>query len=166
MIGAWKSWWWAFCVAAVILSSCATAPPLVLQTIGPDPQFGSRGKEGALQVFTATQTVPVGGMDYYPHTGYRIYTPEGKFFRYVRNNAGVTDQSPTAVKLPVGNYYLTAMSEGFGVVKVPFQVKGSQMTFIVLDNSRLQDLAGAKDDQVVRMPNNRVAGWRAALSGD
>src|SRR5262245_9385404 len=119
----------ALTVALLLLNSCATTnPPMTLDPIGPAPALGSYGKEGILQVFTATTVVNDGGISYYPHTGYRIYEPGGNFLKYVRNSQGPSDQTPQAVQLPAGEYLIIAKSEGYGVVKVPVVVKGSQVT--------------------------------------
>ena len=131
------------------------------EAIGPTPGARSYGKEGMLQVFSSTTQVDDGGISYFPHTSYRIYSSDGSFAKYVRNHTTSTDQRPEIVKLPMGNYSVTATSEGMGVVKVPVVIKGSQLTAVYLDRSRMREAKGADEEQLVHFPNGNVVGWKA-----
>jgi hypothetical protein len=61
----------------------------------------------------------------------------------------------------MGNYSVTATSEGMGVVKVPVVIKGSQLTAVYLDRSRMREAKGADEEQLVHFPNGNVVGWKA-----
>lgn len=149
--------------AAIGLAAC-TAPhqPLLLAAVGPAPGARSRGPEGTLQVFSQTTPFNDGGIVFYPHSEYRIYQPDGAFLKFVRNHTLKSDQRPELVNLPVGEYYLVALSEGFGPVRVPFVIKGGQVTVVTLDSARHRSIKGAPNDQVVSLPNGAVVGWRAS----
>jgi hypothetical protein len=152
-------------IAGLLLCSCATtAPPIVLDAIGPAPGSHSHGKEGALQVFSSTTEVNDGGIAYFPHTSYRIYSADGRFVKFVRNHSNATDQRAETVVLPVGNYSVTATSEGLGVVKVPVAIRGAQLTAVYLDRTRMREAEGAPDSQLVLFPGGKAVGWRAGLT--
>ena len=144
------------------LCSCVTySPYAVPEAVGPPPGARSYGKQGFLQVYSSTAVVNDGGIQYLPHTSYRIYSTNGTFVKYVRNHTTPTDQRPEAVGLPVGNYSVTANSEGMGIVKVPVAISGSQLTAVYLDRSQPKEAEGADQKQLVRFPNGKVIGWRA-----
>src|SRR5262245_65856114 len=118
-------WSTIFAALVLFLNSCATdQQAFVLSAVGPQPGLISHGKEGILQVFTATITRNDGGTPYYPHSSYRIYTPDGTFVRFVRNHTTSSDQRPEPVPLTTGDYYIIALSVGCGVVKVHVVLKG------------------------------------------
>jgi hypothetical protein len=149
---------------ALVLSSCATTDqPYALAAVGPPPGLISHGKEGTLQVFTATSTRNDGGTFYYPHSAYRIYELNGNFVRFVRNHAGTTDQRPEPVGLSAGDYYIIAKSEGCGVVKLPIVIKGSQLTVIYLDQTVMREAKAAHINEVVTFPNGHIVGWKAEI---
>jgi len=151
-------------LVACFLCSCAsTGPYLMSEAIGPSPGVRSRGKEGMLQVFSGTTEVNDGGIQYYPHTSYRVYSTNGSFIKYVRNHTTPTDQRPDNLELPVGDYSVTAISEGMGVVKVPVTISGSQITSVYLDRSRMKEAEGADEKQLVRFPNGKFVGWKASV---
>jgi len=142
--------------------SCVTHSPYVVpEAVGPPPGARSYGKEGMLQVYSRTAAVNDGGIQYLPHTNYRIYSTNGSFVKYVRNHTTPTDQKPEMVGLPVGNYSVTATSEGMGVVRVPVTISGSQLTAVHLDCSQMKEAEGADEKQLVRFPNGTVVGWKA-----
>ena len=116
-----------------------------------------------LQVFSGTTEVNDGGIHYYPHTSYRVYSTNGSFIKFVRNHTTPTDQRPTMVELSVGDYSVTALSEGMGVVKVPVTISGSQVTSVYLERSRMKEAEGADEKQLVRFPNGKVVGWKASV---
>ncbi|HYG34723.1 MAG TPA: hypothetical protein VEC99_08065 [Clostridia bacterium] len=146
----------------LLLCSCATTDQtLVLAPVGPPPKSASHGKEGYLQVFSATTPVNDGGIQYLPHSSYRIYRPDGQFVKAVRNHMTQSDQAPQRVVLPAGEYYVVAAAEGFGVVKVPVLIKGAQLTLIYLDQTEPKDLRVADEKLLVHLPNGRIVGWRS-----
>jgi hypothetical protein len=147
---------------AFFFCSCVTYSPYVVpEAVGPPPGAHSYGKEGVLRVYSSTAVVNDGGIQYLPHTSYRVYSTDGSFVKHVRNRTTATDQRPEMVKLPVGNYSVTATSEGMGVVKIPVTISGSQLTAVYLDGSQVKETEGAEEKQLVRFPNGKVVGWRA-----
>jgi hypothetical protein len=149
-------------LVALFVCSCVTSGPYIMpEAVGPAPGVRSYGKEGMLQVFSRTVEFNDGGIQYLPHTSYRIYSTNGSFIKYVRNHTTLTDQRPEMVRLPVGGYSVTAISEGMGVVKVPVIISGSQITAVRLDNSRMKEAEGADEKQLIHFPNGSIAGWKA-----
>jgi hypothetical protein len=151
-----------FALAALFLCSCATTGPYVVsEAVGPAPGFRSYGKEGMLQVFTVTTQVNDGGISYFPHTSYRLYSTNGSFLKYIRNHSSATDQRPEMVKLPAGDYAVTATSDVMGVVKVPVAIRGSQITIVCLERGQMKEFRGADEQKLVRFPNGKIVGWKA-----
>ena len=152
-------------LVVLFLASCATGGVYVLpEVVGPAPGAHGYGKEGMLQVYSRTTEFNDGGIRYYPHTSYRIYSTNGSFVKYVRNHTTSTDQRPATVRLPVGNYSVTALSEVMGVVKVPVTISGAQVTAVYLDSSRRKELQGADEKQLVHFPNGKIVGWKVQAS--
>ena len=63
-----------------------------------------RVEVGMLVVYTETFPVLDGGIFYYPHRGYSIFTPRGELVKRVRNHRGRNDERPTRVELAPGSY--------------------------------------------------------------
>ncbi len=61
---------------------------------------------GSLVVFTPTYAVEDGGIFYYPHLPYEIYTSDRKLVRRVSNQLSLNDETPTRVQLPPGSYII------------------------------------------------------------
>src|SRR5690242_14109354 len=121
--------------ATALLAACSSTP-VVLAPIGPGATGGTASfGEGTLKVYTATQAHEIGeDTYYYPHTGYFIYSKDGKLLRYVANHVGYMDDAPTTVTLPVGEYTLRAKAEGCGRVTVPVGICASQLTRVDLES--------------------------------
>jgi hypothetical protein len=165
--GALWSWTWLILMPVIALSLCSCAlnsPPVVLGAVGPGPKARSYGNEGMLQVFTSTVEFNDGGVRYYPHTAYRIYSEKGDFIKYVRNHTAGWDQRAEVVNLPAGNYLVKAISEGLGAVRVPVVVKGTQLTAVYLDRTPMREVQGEDESQFVRFPGGKIVGWRAELT--
>jgi len=152
--------------AVVLLSGCASPSQtsLVLAPIGPvsSARTGPFGEEtGSLRVFSATEHRVDGGIDFYPHSPYTIYTPEGKRVRGVQNHIGSADQRPMTVHLPPGRYVVYARAEGHGRVTVPVVIVASRMTVVCLEGKGLAEAGELPSTEVVRLPDGRAAGRRA-----
>lgn len=149
-------------VVVSLVAGCSTTP-LVLAPVGPAPPgTGATAGDGHLVVYTATETHRFGdGVSYYPHTGYHIYTPDGKLWKYVRNHSGSTDQSPAIVTLPRGKYSLLAEAENCGRVTVPVVIEPRRTTEVHLETWGRSKSPVADEASVVRLPNGYVVGWRA-----
>jgi len=63
-------------------------------------------KTGTLIVFTLTSPIEDGGVYYYPHLPYEIYSTDGELIKNVNNSLGPNDESPAQVDLDPGNYLI------------------------------------------------------------
>ena len=66
---------------------------------------------GFLIVYSATDAFDDGGVAYYAHSSYAIFTTDGKLFKKVENHISRSDEIPEVVALPVGSYVIEARSE-------------------------------------------------------
>ena len=89
--------------------------------------------QGYLKVYTATDEFDDGGVPYYAHSSYTIYTTDGKVFKNVENHISRSDEIPEVVALPAGSYMVEARSERDGYVRVPVVIKAGQRTIVDLD---------------------------------
>lgn len=89
--------------------------------------------QGYLKVYTATDEFDDGGVLYYAHTSYTIYTTDRKVFKNVENHISRSDEIPELVALPAGAYIIEARSERDGYVRVPVVVKAGQRTIVDLN---------------------------------
>ena len=89
--------------------------------------------QGYLKVYTATDEVDDGGVLYYAHSSYTIYTTDRKVFKNVENHISRSDEIPELVALPAGAYMIEARSERDGYVRVPVVIKAGQRTIVDLD---------------------------------
>ena len=89
--------------------------------------------QGYLKVYSATDKFDDGGVQYYAHSSYAIYTNDGKLVKNVENHISRSDEIPEIVSLPVGSYTVIARSEKDGYVRVPIVIKEGQRTILDLD---------------------------------
>ena len=89
--------------------------------------------QGSLKVYSATDEFDDGGVPYYAHSSYAIYTTDGKLFKNVENHISRSDEIPEVVALPAGSYTVSARSEKQGYVRVPVLIKAGQRTILDLD---------------------------------
>jgi hypothetical protein len=154
--------------AVILLCGCVSdSRRLVLDPIGPESGgragLGAAGR-GYLRVFSSTERHDDGGILYYVHTPYSIYTPAGEHVRGVANSSGYTDQQAATVELPAGNYLVYAQSERFGQVKVPVQIVGGRLTVVHLEGTGMPFTENMTGAELVRLPDGLVAGRRAELN--
>lgn len=114
---------------------------------------------GMLTAYTGTDTYDSGQVDYYPHTGYRIFHANGSFYRYVKNHTSQTDEMPYRIILPVGKYYVLAESENHGRVKTLISIDPGQWTIVRLDSPTRKGKI-PPDVDVIRLADGTVAGWQ------
>lgn len=116
---------------------------------------------GYLKVYTATEDHNDGHIHYYPHTGYTVYSEDGKtVVTKVRNAIGIHDEDPSLVQLP-GKYVVLGEVENGGMVKVAVVIQPGQLTKVDLGSDwKQRTLAGNAADWV-RLPNGQIVGWRA-----
>jgi hypothetical protein len=89
--------------------------------------------QGYLKVYSGTEQFQDGGLWYYAHSSYAIYTVDGKLFKRVENHISPSDEVPEIVSLPVGSYLVEARSEKDGYVRIPITIKEGRRTSLDLD---------------------------------
>lgn len=154
--------------AVSLLAGCSTAP-MVSGRVGPVPA-GNAGanlaSEGSLIVRSETLTIEDGDNSFYhPHTGYRIYTESGKFWKRILNHTGDTDEMAKVVRLPSGNYNVHADSD-FGAVVVPVEIVAGRTTVVNLDTAGEHYSPNTNNTSLVWLPTGSSTayypiGWRA-----
>ena len=103
---------------------------------------------GYLEVYAATDEFDDGGVPYYAHSSYAIYTTDGKVFKNVENHISRSDEVPEIVTLPVGSYIVEARSDRDGYVRVAVVIKAGHRTTLNLEvgqQDTLTHLARTKD---------------------
>jgi len=103
--------------------------------------------QGSLVVYSATDQFDDGGLFYYAHSSYSIYTTDGKFFKNVENHISRNDEIPTTVTLPIGSYIIEARSESRGYVRLPVVITAGRRTVLDPDkgaNGHTETLARTK----------------------
>ena len=98
------------------------------------PDHGTRLAEGYLLVYSATDEVSDGDLQFNPHSSYLIYTLDGKLFKSVENHMSRSDEIPDIVRLPAGSYIVDARSTNNGYVRVRVVIKPSRQTVLNLDD--------------------------------
>jgi hypothetical protein len=148
--------------ALLLVPGCAThASRLVLDPVGPGIEDSGIAATGYLQVFTATETMSDRGFFFYPYSGYNIYRPDGAHYQFVPNHRSNLDPVPTLVSLESGEYKIVARGEGTGLITVPVLIVAGEQTDVYLRRPGMPKAKLAQSDNVVRLPDGRVAGWRA-----
>jgi hypothetical protein len=180
-----------FIATMLTVPGCASSPRgTLLETVGPDPNgVAQAAKDGFLRVYSALQLAPVNvemedsisKLEFSPedgfmkkevlhttaHSGYSIYTTDGKQLKYVPNSKGMNDSNPTTVELPAGCYLVEADTEEYDSflhpVVVPVLVKSGLITVVHLDGAWSYSSAPS-GSAAVKFPNGHVIGWRASDS--
>ena len=169
----------------VLAAGCASNPRLAsLPPVGPEP--GSRSgpsRQGALEVYSARPLADqdVNMREYFwddylasnefprtpAHTGYAIYTGDGRFLQAVANASNPDDAQPTRVTLPPGLYQIQAQARGHDpqpvTVRVPVLIRPGQTTSVHLEGN-WQPPGSFTERDVVRLPNGDIVGWNAGHS--
>lgn len=118
------------CLVAMV--PLRASQPVELPAVGPSTEHEGV-MCGYLEVYTPTQEHQWGeGSTYYPHTGYRLLTKDGKELKWVSNHQTDIDEDPEKVELAPGNYFITAQSDKYGMVRVPVIIKLAQTTVVRL----------------------------------
>ena len=122
--------------------------------LSPDPvrpsglDYRTEAPLGYLEVYSATDEFDDGGVPYYAHSSYAIYTTDGKVFKNVENHISRSDEVPEIVTLPVGPYIVEARSDRDGYVRVAVVIKAGRRTTLNLEvgqQDTLTRLARTKD---------------------
>jgi len=149
------------------LVGCASTP-IMLDSVGPAPakSAAEHVPTGYLRVYTATDAHAIAeNTYYYTHTGYRIYTADGKLWKYVANHNGDMDESVANVRIPAGNYQISAQSEAYNLVCVPVVIHGAQTTEVHL-GTHWQALSNALPNELVYLPGRHPypVGWKSSMT--
>jgi hypothetical protein len=110
--------------------------PLFPGAVRPGLDYRDELPQGYLTVYLATDQFDDGGVLYYAHTSYSIYTTDGKLFKNVENHISRSDEIPALVTLPAGSYTIEARSESRGYIRVPIVITAGRRT--VLDPDKEQ----------------------------
>lgn len=122
--------------ALATMTGCASNQKVtLLAPVGPDSgRVPGTKTPGYLVVYTDTESPIINDSPmYYPHTGYKIFDARGSYVRYVQNHISSSDESPSRVTLPPGNYIIRGQSEIDGDVAVPVLIKGLRTTVVNLE---------------------------------
>jgi hypothetical protein len=148
-----------------LLAGCASTP-VALDSIGPAPAkpSGEYVPTGWLRVYTATDVHEIGDNTYYyTHTGYRIYSEDGKLWKYIPNHTGDMDESVANVQIPEGNYSISAQSEAYNFVSVPVIIRADKTTDIHLETT-WEAPAGTPTNELVYLPDGYPVGWKSSMT--
>jgi hypothetical protein len=89
--------------------------------------------QGQLTVYSATDRSEDGGLEYYAHSSYAVYTADGRLFKRVENHLSATDETPDMVSLPIGSYVVEAQSEKNGCIRRLVTIEKGRQTVLHLD---------------------------------
>jgi hypothetical protein len=130
----------------VTLASCAGssiyAQPPGSSLLSPGPvrpdglDYRTEVPQGYLEVYSATDEFDDGGVPYYPHSSYAIYTLDGKLVKTVANHVSNGDETPDLVSLPVGPSLIEAQSEKEGFLRVHILIRAGARTALNLEGER------------------------------
>ena len=118
--------------------------------VGSELDYRTELPQGYLIVYSATDPFDDGGVLYYAHSAYSIYTINGKFFKQVENHISLSDEVPSLVTLPTGSYIIEARSESHGYVRVPIVITAGRRT--VVDPGRQQTVT---EKRLARVKHSR-----------
>ena len=108
--------------------------PLFPGPVRPSLDYQRPLSAGYLEVYSATDRVDDGGVSYFPHSSYRIYSIDGKLVKQVENHLASSDESPELVTLSPGRYIVEARSETEGTVRVHVAVFTGRRAVLDLEN--------------------------------
>lgn len=147
----------ALCFGGSSVVKAGDSDPLFIRAVRPGTlDHRTESAQGYLKVYSATDEFNDGGLAYYSHSSYAIYTIDGKLFKSVENHISPTDESPELVTLPAGSYLVIARSNRQGDVGIRVAIKAGQLTVLDLD-------PGERDGQTVTL--TRVVAASGQLIG-
>ena len=142
----------------ILFNNCATTPPIVLETVGPESPGRSGTGKGYLLVYSATDKVQDGKLDFFPHTGYTVYDATGKFVHYTPNRVGNTDPVPVTIPLAAGIYKVVARAELYGRVTVPVKIDNGKLTVVYLERGGMPQKVRPKNREFITLPKGDIVG--------
>ncbi|HVM50846.1 MAG TPA: hypothetical protein VMU04_22655 [Candidatus Acidoferrum sp.] len=172
-------------VGGFCLAGCTSGPRVALtEPVGPAPGAtaigSSRSGQGSLVVYSARVPAVVdlnrdqwleninpnrADLRFEPaHTGYTIYTKDGRLVATVANARDDEEGTPAVVPLPAGAYRVSAQAIACGgtreYVSLPVVIKPGETTVAHLGGTWVPQ--GYPADELVTLPCGRPVGWRAA----
>ena len=150
-----------------LASGCAfKRQNVVLAPVGPPHLVeGIPGaRDGGVAVYSALNigNFTPGELEEVPyHSGYKIYSADGKVLKTVNNKVGSYVEDPPTVSLPPGHYTVVARASAFGIVTVPVVIEAGKTTFVHLNGSELTVGRQTATSEFVRLPDGLIVGWRA-----
>ena len=126
----------ALCFGSTTVAQPGNRDPLFPGMIRPGLDNRNELSQGYLTVYSATDQFDDGGVLYYAHSSYSIYTTDGKFFKNVENHISRSDEIPELVMLPVGAYTLEVRSEKEGYLRVHAVISAGLRTVLDLDGEQ------------------------------
>ena len=127
----------ALCLSGSAVAQAGGKDPLSPGPVRPgNLDYQTELPQGYLRVYSATDQFDDGGVLYYAHSSYSIYTTDGKFFKNVENHISRSDEIPTLMMLPTGSYTIEARSESRGYVRVPTVITAGRRTVVDPDNEQ------------------------------
>jgi hypothetical protein len=149
---------------AILVTGCASAPPLILDRVGPAPQASNATSNdaGCLVVYSAwSPLMNLVDPDTPLHSDYTILSSDGTVYRKVRNSVSKVLSDPAPVSLPAGTYLVEADAAGHGSVRVPVLIKARETTTVSLDGDPSPGFDRVSKRSVVSLDDGSVVGWRA-----
>jgi hypothetical protein len=111
--------------------------PLSIGAVHPvTSYYRNDSAQGYLLVYSATDEFSDGGLAFYAHSSYSVYTPDGALFKSVENHISSSDEIPELVRLPVGSYTVEARSEKGGYVRIRVVIKARLLTVLDLEGDQ------------------------------
>jgi len=152
----------------MLLAGCASSQQgLTLAPVGPASTQAAPvvSENGSLVVYSAYDVTPANQGDYEHrrhYTDYKILNQDGSLLKVVHNDSGSVVREAARVDLPPGSYKVVARANGYGKVTVPVVIEQNQLTTVHLEGGgSWQNEAARSSDQVVRLPDGTIVGWRA-----
>ena len=122
------------CFGGSTVVKAGGSDPLSIGVVRPGTlDHRTESAQGYLKVYSATDEFNDGGLAYYSHSSYAIYTIDGELFKSVENHISSSDENPELVALPAGSYLVIARSNRQGDVGIRVAIKPSQLTVLDLD---------------------------------
>ena len=146
------------CLCTVAVVQAGGKDPLFPGAVRPGLDYRTESSQGYLTVYSATDQFDDGGVLYYAHSSYSIYTTDGKFFKNVENHISRSDEIPEVVTLPAGAYTLEVRSEKEGYLRVHVVINAGVRTVLDLDGEQAdmgKRLARAKHSR--RLADDRAS---------
>lgn len=152
-----------------LLGACTTVgPSIALSPVGPEPEsvrVRRESPEGSLVVYSAMESQRQSCCDDYveQRSGYDVLTSTGSPFKHVGSPGG---ESPQIVFLAPGHYIVRAQATGSKLVDVPVLIVRADTTVVHLDGSPLAGQSLGATEEIVRLPDGSIVGWREKGTAD